>query len=250
MIAAISGSCPASTPSDSATPALHSAKIGSTTKLDHGSIARSMRCAGDSRRSWIASSARNAGADGPWRSTSWPCARLGGEHRIRLRHQRIEIGRRPRGDEERKQHAGERGVQPARVHAGPERDAEKAVGHRAIHARAIEQREQHDDGRGARQVRPLQRARIEQRDDHDGADVVDDRRRSEEHAQLHRHALAEHHDERDRERGVGRHRNAPAVAPCAGRDHERVQARGHRHAAERGRDRKRGQSADSRGGPR
>jgi hypothetical protein len=38
--------------------------------------------------------------------------RLGGEHCIRLRHQRIEIGRRSGGDEERQQDAGQRGVQP------------------------------------------------------------------------------------------------------------------------------------------
>jgi hypothetical protein len=42
--------------------------------LDQGSIARNVRSAGDSRRSWIASSARNAGAEGPWRSTSGPRA--------------------------------------------------------------------------------------------------------------------------------------------------------------------------------
>ena len=59
----------------------------------------------------------------------------------------------------------------------------------------------------------MQIAGIEDRDDDDRADVVDDRRGGQEDAQLDRHALAQHHDQRDREGGVGRHRHAPAVRP-------------------------------------
>ena len=130
--------------------------------------------------------------------------------------------------------AGERRVQSARVDACPQRDAQEGVRQRAVDAPSVEQRQQHGDRRGAREVVPVQRARVEQRDDDDRADVVDDRRSGEKDAKLDRHPLAEHHDQRDRERGVGGHRHTPAVAPLARRNHQRVERCRHRHPADRG----------------
>ena len=136
-----------------------------------------------------------------------------GQHGSRLRHQRLQVGRRPRRNEQRQHDAGERRVQSARVDARPQRDAQEGVRQRAVNTPSVEQRQQHGDRRGACEVVPVQRARVEQRDDDDRADVVDDRRSGEKDAKLDRHPLAEHHDQRDRERGVGGHRHTPAVAP-------------------------------------
>ena len=86
-------------------------------------------------------------------------------------------------------------------------------------------------------------AGVEHGDDDDRTDVVDDGRRGEEDAQLEGNADAHHGDQRNRERSVGRHRNAPRVRPRPRRDDQRIQKRRHDHAAERGGDRKRGGAA-------
>ncbi len=176
-------------------------------------------------------------------------ARLGGDQRVGLRHQRVQVGRRPRRDEEREDHARKRRVQARAVHAHPEHDAEQQVRRHAVDVRAVQQRERGDDGRGGGEVSGVDLGAVEERDDRDGADVVDDRRRGQEDAQLHRHARAHHGDQRDREGGVGRHRHAPAVGPRPVGNDERVQRGGHDHPAERGGDRHRRGLARSRGGP-
>ncbi len=86
-------------------------------------------------------------------------------------------------------------------------------------------------------------AGVEHSDDDDRSDVVNDGRRGEEDAQVDRDAGAHHGDQGNRERSVGRHRNAPPVRPRTRRDDQRIQKRRHDHAAERSRDRKRGGAA-------
>jgi hypothetical protein len=68
-------------------------------------------------------------------------ARFRGQDRVGLRDERAEIGRRPRRDECREQHARERRMQSARMHAGPQDHADQDVRRHAIHPRAIQQRE-------------------------------------------------------------------------------------------------------------
>ena len=165
--------------------------------------------------------------------------RLGVQDRGRLRHQRLEVGRRPCRDEEREEHPRERRVQPALVDEEPERDAEERIGGQPVDPPVVQEHEAGDDGRGRRERADVQRVGIEQRDHDDRADVVDDRRRGQEDAELDRHPGPEHHEERHREGGVGRHRHAPAVRPGPRGDQPGVDQRRRGHAAERRRDRQR-----------
>ncbi len=109
--------------------------------------------------------------------------RLHLEDRRHLAHQAPEVGRRPRRDEQRKNDAGQRGVQAARQDARPQRDAEQHIRLHEINVRPIEGGEHGDDGGGGEEIFQLQVVRIEHRHDRNGADVVDDRRGGEEDAQ-------------------------------------------------------------------
>ena len=63
----------------------------------------------------------------------------------------------------------------------------------------------------------VETGRIEQRDDGDRRQVVDDDRGREKNAQLDGYPAAQHGDDRDRERGVGRGGNGPSALVRAGR---------------------------------
>ena len=85
------------------------------------------------------------------------------DDRVGLRHQRVQVRRRPRRDEQREQHARERRVQAAGVHADPQRDAEQRVGRRRDRRRArLSSASTHDDRRGAGEIAEV-RARASRR---------------------------------------------------------------------------------------
>jgi hypothetical protein len=75
-------------------------------------------------------------------------------------------------------------------------------------------------------------ARVEERDDEDRADVVDDRQGNEKDLERQWYARAQERKDANRERNVGRHRDAPARSAGAGRVERRVNPGGHDHAAE------------------
>ena len=77
--------------------------------------------------------------------------RFGTEDGIGLRHQRAVVRRRARRYERGEHHTGQRRMQSARVHAGPQHDAGDHIRRNAIHARAIEQHEESNRGQRARE---------------------------------------------------------------------------------------------------
>ena len=90
-------------------------------------------------------------------------------------------------------------------HGPDERDPELGSSHMesAVDHDREEPGDQQPDGSGLRAV--------EDGDDQDGSQIVDDREREEEHPHLTREAAADHREDRERERDVGRHRDAPPV---------------------------------------
>src|SRR5690606_12888376 len=81
---------------------------------------------------------------------------------------------------------------------------------------ALEQHDPAHAGEREREAVQLDAGRVEHRDDDDRPDVVDDRECEQEDAHAGRNALAEQGEHADRERDIGRDRNAPAVRPVAG----------------------------------
>ena len=73
---------------------------------------------------------------------------------------------------------------------------------------------------------------VEDRDDEDRADVVDDREGEQEELQPGRDARAEQREHSDRERDIGRHRDAPPAAAGAARVPREEHERRHDHAAD------------------
>ncbi|MOA14411.1 hypothetical protein D3C78_1345120 [compost metagenome] len=81
----------------------------------------------------------------------------------------------------------------------------------------------------------MQFRRIEQRDDDDGAEVIQDGQRGQENLQRRRHAAAQQSQDAQRERDVGRGRNGPAAQGLgAAQIDQHIDQRGHRHAAHGG----------------
>ena len=96
----------------------------------------------------------------------------------------------------------------------PTHDRGHDVGQLRAHAEALHREDAAEPERGDEQPGERNARRVEERDDDDGAEVVDDREREEEDAQRSRNALAEQREDADREGDVGRHRNAPARSRC------------------------------------
>ncbi len=97
-----------------------------------------------------------------------------------------------------------------------------------------QQRDDGDEDPGGREE-PRQReaVRVEDRDHGDGADVVDDGERQQEHANARRHARAKQREGAEDERDVGRHHDAPAVRARAASVEGRVDQCRPDHARER-----------------
>ena len=80
---------------------------------------------------------------------------------------------------------------------------------------------------------------VEHRDHRDRAEVVDDRQRQQEQPGSRRHARTDREDDCDGEGDVRGHRDTPATRGVGAGVEDRVDGRGHHHAAERGDDRQR-----------
>ena len=93
------------------------------------------------------------------------------------------------------------------------------------HPHHVEQGEQREHQQRTADRRPVQRRRIEEGDHEDGAEVVGDGERGEEHAESARHALAEQGEHAERERDVRRHGHAPPATPLTAERSTRSRAR-------------------------
>jgi len=83
-------------------------------------------------------------------------------------------------------------------------------------------------------------ARVEERDDHNGRDVIDDGERQQQQAQRRRYVLADEGQDADREGDIGRRGYRPAATRCRVGVDEYVEQRRNGHAADRGNDGKAG----------
>ena len=123
--------------------------------------------------------------------------------------------------------------------AQPARHTQSDVHRRPVHTRPTQrhrsQRERGSEGERER----VEALGIEDRDHDDGADVVDDGQREQEHLERRRHARPEQRKDAEREGDVGRHRDAPPVAPRTAADDRGVDRRRDDHPADRGEHRQR-----------
>lgn len=114
-------------------------------------------------------------------------------------------------DGKREQDAGDRRMDAGLQHQEPHQRPAQQIGkecHDAGKAVQADQRAEH--GQGADQVSELQVGRIEQRDDQDGAQIVDDGKRGQEDLERSRYILAEQGQHSQCESDVGGHRNPHA----------------------------------------
>ncbi len=93
---------------------------------------------------------------------------------------------------------------------------------------------------GGKQPHDLDVIGVEQRDHQDGADVVGDGERNEEHLERRRDSIAEKREHTECEGDVGRHRHAPPLHRRGARVESEVDGGGGDHAADGGNDRQRG----------
>ncbi len=137
-------------------------------------------------------------------------------------------------DQEGENDAGERGVYAGLEQCRPHDRADQEIGRLLDHAAPVQQRERREAR--ARDAEREQREvlGVEERDDHDRADVVEDRDGHQERAQRERDAIPQQHQNGEREGDVGGGGNRPAlqrhrVLPV---DPD-VDRRRHEHAADR-----------------
>ncbi len=146
---------------------------------------------------------------------------------------------RARGQEERQDDAGQRGVDARVVHAHPQHQANQHVGLGRVdfHARDDPQHHNHAERRGAPgHVGGLP---VEEGDDHDGQDVVGDGQGLEEDLGRGGNAVTEKRHDAQRKGDVGGDGGGPAVHGTTGVEDE-VDHRRCRHAANCGEHGKRG----------
>ncbi|MDT4829790.1 hypothetical protein FQZ97_632220 [compost metagenome] len=135
---------------------------------------------------------------------------------------------------QRQRHPGQRGMHAGLENEIPEHGADQQIRRQAQHSRAVEAEQAGQQGARHAQGERIERRRIEQRNDDDGAQVVQDRQRGQEDLQRRRHAAAQQRQDTQREGDVGRGGNGPAAqrGGAAGVD-QHVNERRHRHAAQR-----------------
>ena len=103
-------------------------------------------------------------------------------------------------------------MQAGHQNGHPHRHAHQRVGQRAIDAHAVEDHQQREQRGRRSQGRRRDVLGIEQREHKDGANVIGNGQRGDEHGEGDRRLAAEHCKQRQCERRVGRHRHAPAAA--------------------------------------
>jgi hypothetical protein len=126
---------------------------------------------------------------------------------------------------------------PEAWHERPGRDRQRDQHPRGHAAPADGHREDADRGEGRREPGEPQVVGVEDRDDHDAEKVVDHGEGEQERAQRRGQAPPEDGQHRDRERDVGGHGDGPAAQRAAAQVDQRVDPRGHGHAADRREDR-------------
>ena len=107
--------------------------------------------------------------------------------------------------------AGQCRVHARFQHARPDIDADQHIGGEALHPEAVHGDEDRDADRGKAERQQRQVGGVEDRDDDDGAEVVDDREREQKDLQALGHAVAEQADHAHGERDVGGGRDRPAA---------------------------------------
>ena len=144
-----------------------------------------------------------------------------------------------RGDEA-DDDARDGGVHARGVGACPGDEGRRDVRELLADAEELQQEDGHDAERGDAEAPERDARGVEEGDDEDGAEVVDDREREEQHPERGGDALAEEAEDAEREGDVGRHGDAPARARGRrARDGEVDERRGD-HAPERSGRRERG----------
>ena len=222
-----------STPSRRSTPALASAKTGTTTWLV-GSVQRLLQPLVDRDR---------AGQRAPGRALHARHRRLaeGAEPARRLldvRAPRVE-----RRDQQAAQHAGDRGVHAGLEGRDPEHEDDQDVGRRLPHPRAVEDDQDDQARRGDGQRAHREVVGVDDADHADRDDVVDDGQREQEDPQLRRHRRPDQRHHAQQEGGVGADHGAPAGGLLTG-GVEREEDRGrHEHAGDAGDERDDGAAA-------
>ena len=250
-MASISGRWPSNTAAFSSTPALASANSGST-PIAGPRLDRAQQL-GRGRFDPVVD-----GVEHPHRGLRRSMAhqlvgvlaRLGAKDQLGLGVERAQVGRRPRRRGHGHDHPGQRGIDAGAVQTRPQQHAEHGVGQRPVEAPAVERHQAGADGHRGGEPGQAERAGVEDGDHDDRHQVVDDGRRGQEHAQFHRHPVAEKHDQRNRERGVGGYRGAPAGGQRAGRRDRDVDQRRQRPCRRTTRRSAAPRRATSRGGPR
>ncbi len=154
--------------------------------------------------------------------------------------------RRAQRDAQADDGAGQGRVHAQFQHAGPDIDPDQHIGGEALHPEAVHDDEDGDADRREPERQQRQVRGVEDRDDDDGAEVVDDRERQQKDLQALRHAIAEQADHAHREGDVGGGGDRPAGQRfrSPGVEQEIDQGR-RRHAADRG-DRRQGRLARAR----
>ncbi len=140
-----------------------------------------------------------------------------------------------RRDAQCRDHAGQRGVHARLEHAEPEHGPDQHVRGDPHHAEPVQDQQRDDRETGKHQRRDGKVVRVEDGDDHDGAEIVEHGERHQEDLEPDRDPFAEERQHAEREGDVGRRGNRPAadayrIIPVEpGIDGGR-----HDHAAERG----------------
>ena len=146
----------------------------------------------------------------------------------------LHVHARAGGDRKREQHASDGRVHARHEHAVPQHGPRQQIRIQREHVALVHEQQRAEDDRRAAKPRQRRRLPVEHRDDDDCDDVVGDGQGAQEHAHPVRHAIAEKRQDSQRERDIGRRRDAPAARRVEVAHVERgVDGHGHEHAAHR-----------------
>ena len=142
--------------------------------------------------------------------------------------------------EEADDHPSQRGVHAGFQHRRPQHHPHEDVDTDAAHIKDVQQRQHRNRSGSHAQRQDRQIAGVEQRDNHNGAKIIDDRQRHQEDFQRNRHAASQQGQHPERKSDIRRGRDRPAVTCNRILPGERQEEqRRHHHPTERGNDRER-----------
>ncbi len=142
--------------------------------------------------------------------------------------------RRPGRDQKPGRHPRDRRVQARFDRGDPENGADDCIDGAAPDPEAAEDDDDHETGDPDRDRDEIDRVGVDGADHGDRGDVVGDRQRQQEDAQLGRAIRADERERAEQERRVGPDHHAPAVRRLAGGVEREIQQRGQHHAADCG----------------